>query len=159
MASAFRRKRCLRFLEAVRTSSPVANFGLVYLIASAVPGFETRRPPNRAVYIHHAAADATDEMVMVVTDTILVAGRRARWLNTSDEVRCDQDIKCVVHRLQRNRADFCANGARDDIRRDVRSPGDRPEHRNSLSCYLYSTLSKRLRRITEHSCIVDQILE
>jgi len=98
-------------------------------------------------------------MMMVVADAILVACGRSRWLNASDEVRCDQDIKCVVHRLQRNRADFCANGARDDIRRDVRSPGDRAEHRNSLSCHLYSALSKRVRRITEHSCIVDQILE
>ena len=60
---------------AVGTASPVRDLGLVDLIAVVVVGRETRSFANRAVDVHDAPADPTDQMVMVVANAILEARR------------------------------------------------------------------------------------
>ena len=63
------------FPEAFRTTPPVHDLGFVDLVALAVHRRETRRKSDRAVNIDRAAADAADQMVVVVADAILESSR------------------------------------------------------------------------------------
>ena len=63
------------FVLAIRAASPVRDLGLVDLIAVVVVGRETGGFANRAVDVHDAPADSTNQVVMVVADAILEARR------------------------------------------------------------------------------------
>src|SRR5262245_40295269 len=123
-------------LPAVWTAAPVGDLGLVDLEALVVGRGETRRGTDRAVDVHHAAAVAADQMVMVVAYAILVARRRAGRLDTADETLGDQQAERVVHRLQGDGADLGANGLGHAVGGDVRLPRHGPQHGEPLSSYL-----------------------
>ena len=61
--------------QAIRTAPPVNDLGLVDLVASAVDRRETGGEADRAVDVDRAAAESADQMVVVVADPILEAGR------------------------------------------------------------------------------------
>jgi len=61
--------------QAVRTTPPVRDFGLVNLEALGVHRRETRRDADDALDVDHATADAADQVVVVVTHPILDPGR------------------------------------------------------------------------------------
>jgi hypothetical protein len=86
--------------HAIRTAPPIGDLGFIDLVAVVVGRRETRRVSNRAVYIHHTAADATDQMVVIVTDAILEPSRRTCGLNTTDESAGNQRTERVIHSLQ-----------------------------------------------------------
>src|SRR5262245_60194245 len=69
------RTRTFFFGEAIRTASPVRDLCLIDLIAVVVVGGETRRLADCAVNVYHAAAYSADQVVMVVTNSILEARR------------------------------------------------------------------------------------
>lgn len=62
---------------AVGAQAPVGDLGLVDDEAVFVAWFETRRLPHCAVDIMDRSTPATDEMVVVVTDPVLVSDGRA----------------------------------------------------------------------------------
>jgi len=68
-----RRRPVLR--QAIGTSPPVGHLGFVDLVAHVIGRRQTRSRPDRAIDIDHAAADSADQMMMVVADPILEAGR------------------------------------------------------------------------------------
>src|SRR6185436_2865913 len=86
--------------DAVRTTPPIGDFGLVDLVAPIVLRRETRRGADRAIDVDHAAASSTDQVVVIVADAIFKASRRSRRLNAADEALGDQQGQGVVHRLQ-----------------------------------------------------------
>ena len=57
---------------------------------------------------------------MVVADTILEARRRTCRLNAPDELLADKNVKRIVDRLQRDRADLRPHSFGDGVGRDVR---------------------------------------
>ena len=61
--------------QAIRTAPPVGDLGLVDLVALVVDRRETGRRADRAVDVDQTAADAADQMVVVVADAILEASR------------------------------------------------------------------------------------
>ena len=71
--------------DAIRTAPPVGDLGLVDLVAPVVDRRETRGGADRAVDVDHAAADSTDQMVVIVADPILEASRRSGGLNAPDQ--------------------------------------------------------------------------
>ena len=64
---------CFGLTHAIRTATPVDDLGLVYLVTLAVHRRETGRESDCAVHVDGAAADATDQMVVVVADAGLEA--------------------------------------------------------------------------------------
>jgi hypothetical protein len=64
-----------RLGQAVRTPPPVGHFSFVDLIAALVGRGETWRGTNRAFHVDHSAADAANQMVMIVADAIF----EPRW--------------------------------------------------------------------------------
>jgi hypothetical protein len=61
--------------DAIRAASPVGDFGLVDFVASVVGRREAGCEADRAVDVDDAAADAADQMVVVVADAILESRR------------------------------------------------------------------------------------
>jgi hypothetical protein len=86
--------------RAIGTAPPVNDLGFVDLVASIVRRPETRGVTDRAVDVDHAAAAATDQMVMVVANAILESRWRAGRLYATDEAFGNEHCKAVVHRLQ-----------------------------------------------------------
>jgi hypothetical protein len=93
------------FAAAIPTAPPVHHLGLVDLEAAVVIRGETRGGADSAVDVDHAAALATDQVVVVVADAILETRRRSGGLNTPDEAFADQNAERVVHRLKRDGPD------------------------------------------------------
>jgi hypothetical protein len=98
-------------------------------------------------------------MVMVVADAILESSRRTGRLNASNNATDDQDCQRVVHRLQRDGADFRSDNLGDRISGGMRLTRDGAQDRQALRRYLDSALSKQVRRVGDHIAILDQILE
>lgn len=83
--------------------APEDDFGFVDFEAVIVIRRETRHGPDRAVDVACDAAGSADQVMMVVTHTSLEPGRGSGRLDAADEVLVDQNAKCVVHRLARDR--------------------------------------------------------
>ena len=60
--------------ETLRTRAPVNHLRLIDLVTRGVGGGQTRGVANGAVDIDRFSADATNQVVVVVTDTIFVKG-------------------------------------------------------------------------------------
>ena len=83
------------------------------------------RVADRAVDVDHPAAGAADEVVVVVADAVLVAGRRAGRLDAPEEAVVGEDGEGVVDRLARDGADLGPHGRVDVVGRAVRQVGHR----------------------------------
>ena len=84
---------------ALGAPAPVDDLGLVDLVARVVGGRQARRVADRAVDVDHPAAGPADEVVVVVTDPVLVAGRRTGGLDAPEEALVGEGREGVVHRL------------------------------------------------------------
>jgi hypothetical protein len=86
--------------QAIGTAPPVGDLGLVDLVAHIVDRRETGGGADCALDVDQAAADSTDQMVVVVADPVLEASRCPGGLNAPEEAFGDQDAEGVVHRLK-----------------------------------------------------------
>jgi hypothetical protein len=57
--------------QAIRTTPPISDFGLVDFEALGIHRRETRRGADRALDVDDAAADAADQVVVVVAHPVL----------------------------------------------------------------------------------------
>ena len=128
--------------EAIRTAAPIGDLGLVDLVALVVGGLETGGRANRAVDIDHTAAASTDQMVVVVANSVLEASGCPGRLNAPDETFGDQDAESVVHRLERDRTDLGPHDLGHLVGRDVRLPCHCPKDRQSLGRDLNTAFTK-----------------
>ena len=60
--------------DARRTTTPVGHFGLIDLVTLIVLRGEARRLSDGAVDVHHSAANATNQMMVVVINPVFVTG-------------------------------------------------------------------------------------
>jgi hypothetical protein len=112
-----------------------------------------------AVDVGCFSTDAADHMVVVVTDPILIAGRRTGRLDAPDEALLGQDFEGVVDRLSRNGTDFSTNVTGDVFRRAVGPTRHRPQHGQTLGRDLDIVLAKKVVWIVSHECTLDQNLD
>jgi hypothetical protein len=95
-------------------------------------GRQARPLADRTIDVQHPVADAADEMVVVVPDPVLIPGGRPGRLDAPDEPVLAQIGKRVVDRLRRDRTDLGPGPIGNQVCRDVRYVGDRPQDRQSL---------------------------
>ena len=145
--------------QAIRTAAPVGDLGFVDLVALVVARGETRRVADGAVDVDDAAADAADQVMVVVADAILVASRRPGGLDAADETLRHEDAKGVIHGLQRDGADFGPHGLGHGVRGDVGATRYRPEDGQSLGGDLNPAFTKLFDRVGGHGDSLDQRLE
>ena len=100
--------------------------------AVIVVGGETRGLTDSAVDVDHDAAGATDEVMVIVADSILVARRRSRGLDSAGQPPADQRSQGVVHRLPGNRSDAPSHVVGELVRGGMRVGRHRPQHGEPL---------------------------
>jgi hypothetical protein len=137
----------VRLSDAIRTAPPVRDLGLIDLVALVVSYLKTRCRADRAVDVHHPAAQSTDQMVVVVANAILEASGCPGGLNAPEESFGDQDGESVVHRLERDRTDLTPHNPGHLVGRTVRPPRHRAKDRQSLGRDLNPALTKEISRI------------
>ena len=137
--------------QAIRTAAPIRDLGFVDLEALAVGRGETWGGPNRAVHVDHAAADAADQMVMVVADAGLEAGGRAHRLDAAEQPLLGQQAEGVVDRLTGDRADLGPHHFGHAVGGDVGLAGDRTQDGQSLRRDLDAVLSEKIGRVGRHA--------
>ena len=86
-------------------------------------------------------------MVVVVADPILETGRGSSGLNATDKTRADEDAQRVVHRLERDGADFGPDGLANRVGGNVWLTGNRSQNRQSLRRDLNTVLTKEISRV------------
>ena len=115
-----------------RGRCPVDHLGLVDAEAMVVVRVQARGRADGAIDVLGLAAAATDEVVVVVADAVLVAGGRVGWLDAADDALVGEDVQDVVDRLAGDCPDFPADGFGEVVGRRVGVVGDRPQHRQTL---------------------------
>jgi hypothetical protein len=93
-------------------------------------------------------------VVVIVTYTILVEGRRPSGLDAPDEAILGQDPEGVVHRLSRNGTDLDTSVLGDVVRRAVGPSRHRPQHGQTLRCDLKTVFAKEVGWIVRHELVV-----
>jgi hypothetical protein len=96
-------------------------------------------------------------MMVVVTDAIFEASRRAGRLNAPEKAFGDQHSEGVVHGLKRDGADLGPDDLGHLVGRDVGLPRDRPQHSQSLGGDLNTALTKKFCRVRRHAVSLDQL--
>ena len=114
------------------TTTPIGHLGLVDLEAIDIRCFETRSIAHCAIDVDDVTAFATDEVVMVVSDAVLVQSGRANRLNSTDQTFVDQKAEGVIHRLAGDCSDVGLRCLGDVFGRAVGLVGHRSENGEPL---------------------------
>jgi hypothetical protein len=120
----------------------VDDLGLVDEETMVVVGSEARGRADGAIDVVHQIAPSANEMVMVVSNPVLVAGNRSCGLYATHEVLLDEDPKCVVHGLTGDRSQLDANGFGDVLGGRVWIASHGFHHGDSLSGDLEALISQ-----------------
>src|SRR6056297_2603674 len=137
--------------SACRAATPVDDLGFVDLETVIVVGGETWRVPHRAVDVEHDTTAATNQVVMVVVGTVLVARHGPGGLDPSQEALVDEDCQRVVDRLSRDGADAGPDTIDDLVGGRVRAIGNDPHDREPLGRDLHTAPPEELLDIG-HGC-------
>lgn len=127
---------------AIRTSTPVDDLGFVDLVTAIICRCQARGGTYGAVNVGRTAANAADDVVVVVSHAILVAGRRSGGLDAPENALLGEGAEGVVNRLPRDGAYLGADDPLDLVRRAVRGLGHRPQHGKPLSRHLQAVPSQ-----------------
>jgi hypothetical protein len=96
--------------------------------------------------------------MVVVIDSILVAGRRTDRLNSPDEAIVDEHAEGVVDGLARDGSDVDAGGLGHALGRDVGTTRHRAQDGQALSCHVDTALTKEVSRTKRHYSRLYQYL-
>lgn len=135
----------------IGATTPIDDFRFVDLVPHVVGRCEARHRTGGTVDVDHPAADATDQMVMVVADPILEARGRSRRLNAAEEAFGNQEGERVVHGLERYGADLGSDSFGHAVGCDVGLIRHDSPDRQSLGRNLNTALAKKVSWISGHS--------
>jgi hypothetical protein len=139
--------------------APVDDFGFIDFEAVVVVDGEAGHLADRTVDVEHRAAASADEMVVVVSNTVFVASRRAGRLDPADEVLVDQDAERVVDRLPGNRPELGTHFVAQLVCRGMWVFHNDAHDREPLSGDLHAALAQKFHRCLGHEFIRTRILD
>ena len=111
-----------------------------------------------AIDVDHFSTCAADQVVVVVIDPILIAGRRSGGLDSTEDTLLGQDTEGIVDRLSRDDPDFGANALGNVIRGAMGPNGHRPQDSQSLGGDGDSIFAKQIVQI-RHGSISREVLD
>lgn len=123
------------------------DLGLVKKETVVVVGGEARGRSDGAIDVVHQITPSANEMVMIVSNPVLVAGNRSCGLYPTQEVLLDEDPKCVVHGLTGDRSQLVANGLGYVLSGDVWVASQGFHHGDALSGDLEALISQFVREV------------
>lgn len=118
------------------------DLGLIKKETMVVVGGEARGRADGTIDVIHQIAPSANEMVMIVSNPVLVAGNRSCGLYPTQEVFLNEDPKCVVHGLTGDRSQLVANGFGDVLSGDVWVASHGFHHGDALSGDLEALFSQ-----------------
>jgi hypothetical protein len=116
----------------------------------AVGGRQTRGGADGTIDVNQAAADPTNQVVMIIADAIFKSGRQPRGLNAADEALGHQHAERIIDRLQRDSADFGPDELGNAVGSDMWLACHHAHDRQSLSRHLDAVFAKQGSGITDH---------
>jgi secreted PhoX family phosphatase len=87
-------------------STPVGDLGFIDFVALVVRRLKAWSRADRAVHVYDASTVTTDQMMMIVVDSIFIASCGSFWLDTAKETVGHQNRERVVDGLARNSSDI-----------------------------------------------------
>lgn len=132
---------------------PINDFGLINFESVVVGSRQTRRRTDRTVDVEHRFARPTDQMMVVVTDTIFVPSRRSCRLDSTDEVLVYQYAERVVDSLARNGAEVGSNIVGKFVGRGVSMRRKSSHDRKALGSDLHPVVTEQLLDSVSHGQI------
>lgn len=130
--------------------APIDDLGLVHVELPVVQRRQARRVADRTIDVDQPVTGATDEMMVIVTNSPFVPRGGACWLDPADDLVFFQNRQRVVDGLAGDRSDLLADDLSDVGRAAVRVDGYRPQHSQPLSSYLETVVAELLSRIDGH---------
>lgn len=141
----------------VRTSTPVRHFGFVDFESEHVRCLETRSVSDGTVDVDNMTALSADQMMMIVSDAVLVQCRGPDRLDSADEPLLDEETEGVVHRLARDGPDIGLGCFGDVVGRAVRTQLDGPQDSQSLRRDMETMAPQGVGMTAEHDSESRQI--
>ena len=135
---------------ASRAAAPVDDLGFVDLEAVIVVCSEARRRSHSTVDVKHRRTAATDQVMVIVADAVLVPCRRSGGLDAANQVLVDQQTERVVDGLTRDRADNSTDILGQVISRRMRTKGQGTHDRQPLRGDLDPVLAQELIPGVDH---------
>jgi hypothetical protein len=83
----------------LRASTPVGDLGFIDFVALVVRRFKAGSCADRAVHVDDACTITTDQMMMIVVDSIFIASCGSFWLDSAKKTVSHQYRECVVDGL------------------------------------------------------------
>ena len=145
--------------QALGTRSPVDHLSLIDLITRIVGGGQARGVADGAVDVDGFSTAATDQVVVVVTDSHLVECRGAGGLDAPDDALVREDPERVIYGLSRYGTDVSTNVTGDVVGHAVGTTRHRPQHGQALSRDLKTVFSQQVGRIVLHGSVLSQSLD
>ena len=103
---------------------------------------EAGHRPDCAVDVERGAAGSTDQVMMIVSHSVLEPGRGSGWLDPADEVLVDQDAERVVYGLAGDRPDHRPDFVGQLVGRGVGARRHRPHDGQPLGGHLHAVLAQ-----------------
>lgn len=140
-----------RLRSAGRASTPVDDFGFVDLETAIFGCSEAGNFSDGARDVEGRSAVATDQMMVIVSDAILIPGSRPGGLDSADHVLVDERTQAVVDGLARNRADDGADIVGEFVGSGVRAHRNRSQERKSLRSDMHAVLTENKGGVIRHT--------
>jgi hypothetical protein len=131
--------------------TPVDDFRFLNPVTCPVRWRQTGHLAHGAVDVHGLAADAADQMVVIIAHAIFVASRGPGRLNPSDEPLLGKRPKRVIHSLPRNGSNLGANLHSHFVCRGVRPACQHLQHSHTLGSHLEPTVTQKFSGIMRHT--------
>ena len=152
---------------ALRTDTPVDDLGLVDIELPIIDRRQARRVADRTVDIDKAFAAPADEVMVIVTDSSLVPGRRSSRLDETNDSMLSERSEDVVDSLARDCPYVLPDTLGDKVCRCVGMSRQRSKHGQSLGRDVEPMPTQRCRwvvcgaldRFTSHGLSVAQGLD
>src|SRR5690606_6928693 len=125
-----------------RAQTPIDDLGLVDAEAVIVGGVQAGRTAHGTVDVDRHPAGATNEVVVVVVDPILVAGGGTGRLDAPDQPLLGERAQGVVHRLAGYRPDVGPHHRFDVVGGGVGPARDCPHDRQTLRRHPHTVLAE-----------------
>ena len=139
--------------------APVNNFGFVDFESVVVIGSQTRHLAGCTVDVEHHPAAPADQVMVVVTDAVLIASCRASGLDPANQVLVDQDAERVIDRLAGDGAELGAHFVAQLVGSGMGMFCDDAHEREPLSSDLYAVLAQEFHCCFGHDTIRPPILD
>jgi hypothetical protein len=133
-----------RFTSAGWASSPIDHLSVINLVPHAVGSGQARCLANGAIDVDRLSTATTNQMMVIVADTVFVSRSRASRLNAPNQALFDKRAQDIVNGLFGDRSDLRSNQFRDLVCRTMGPASNSAKYRQPLRGYLQAIFPQQI---------------